>query len=140
VAVHDVSTLCYLGLSVGRLPIHEEFKKHAFSNGIDLIALSIHQGFVFPDAAERKKNVDHTVKCMEMAYAMGIPCLRLNTGRWNTTKSFDGLMAAKGIEPNLPGYPGEDLRGRRRMVCARHRLRAHREVARGAGLYLMPNA
>lgn len=82
----------------------QKLKKHAFVNGIDLIALSIHQGFVFPDAAERKKNVDHTIKCMEMAYAMGIPCLRLNTGRWNTTKSFDDLMAAKGIEPNLPGY------------------------------------
>lgn len=82
----------------------QKLKKHAFINGIDLIALSIHQGFVFPDAAERKKNVDHTIKCMEMAYAMGIPCLRLNTGRWNTTKSFDDLMAAKGIEPNLPGY------------------------------------
>lgn len=28
----------------------------------------------------------------------------MNTGRWNTTKSFDDLMANKGIEPNLPGY------------------------------------
>ena len=78
-------------------------KKHAFVNGIDLIALSIHQGFVYPDAAERQKNIDHTVHCMELAYAMGIPCLRLNTGRWNTTKSFDDLMANKGIEPILPG-------------------------------------
>lgn len=82
----------------------QKLKKHAFVNGIDLIALSIHQGFVFPDTAERKKNVEHTIKCMELCYAMGIPCLRLNTGRWNTTKSFDDLMAAKGIEPNLPGY------------------------------------
>lgn len=82
----------------------QKLKKHAFVNGIDLIALSIHQGFVYPDAAERQKNVDHTVKCMELAYAMGIPCLRLNTGRWNTTKSFDDLMKNRGIEPVLPGY------------------------------------
>lgn len=82
----------------------QKLKKHAFVNGIDLIALSIHQGFVFPDAAERQKNIDHTVKCMELAYAMGIPCLRLNTGRWNTTKSFDDLMKNRGIEPVLPGY------------------------------------
>ncbi len=81
----------------------QRLKKHAFVNGIDLIALSIHQGFVFPDAAERQKNIDHTVHCMELAYAMGIPCLRLNTGRWNTTKSFDDLMANRGIEPVLPG-------------------------------------
>jgi sugar phosphate isomerase/epimerase len=39
---------------------------------------------------------------------MGIPCLRLNTGRWNTTKSFDDLMANKGIEPVLPGYTEDD--------------------------------
>ena len=81
----------------------QSLKKHAFVNGIDLIALSIHQGFVFPDAAERQKNIDHTIKCMELAYAMGIPCLRLNTGRWNTTKSFDDLMKNRGIEPVLPG-------------------------------------
>jgi L-ribulose-5-phosphate 3-epimerase len=86
----------------------QKLKKHAFVNGVDLIALSIHQGFVYPDAAERKKNVEHTIKCMELCYAMGIPCLRLNTGRWNTTKSFDELMANKGIEPNLPGYTDED--------------------------------
>lgn len=30
--------------------------------------------------------------------------MRLNTGRWNDTESFDDLMANKGIEPNLPGY------------------------------------
>lgn len=82
----------------------QKLKKHAFVNGIDLIALSIHQGFVYPDPAERQKNIDHTVKCMELAYAMGIPCLRLNTGRWNTTKSFDDLMKNRGIEPVLPGY------------------------------------
>lgn len=86
----------------------QRLKKHAFVNGVDLIALSIHQGFVYPDAAERKKNVDHTIKCMELCYAMGIPCLRLNTGRWNTTRSFDDLMANKGIEPNLPGYTDDD--------------------------------
>ena len=82
----------------------QRLKKHAFVNGIDLIALSIHQGFVYPDPAERQKHIDHTVKCMQLAHAMGIPCLRLNTGRWNTTKSFDDLMANRGIEPVLPGY------------------------------------
>jgi L-ribulose-5-phosphate 3-epimerase len=35
---------------------------------------------------------------------MGIPTMRLNTGRWGTTKSFDDLMKNRGIEPNLPGY------------------------------------
>ena len=28
----------------------------------------------------RQKNVDHTVKCIELAYVMGIPTMRVNTG------------------------------------------------------------
>lgn len=85
-----------------------KLKKQAFVNGVALISLSIHQGFVYPDAAERKKNIDHTIRCMEMCYQMGIPCLRLNTGRWNTTASFDDLMKQRGIEPVLPGHTEEE--------------------------------
>lgn len=86
----------------------QKIKKHAFLNGIALTCLSIHQGFVTPDKAELKKHVDHTIHCIELAYKMGIPCLRLNTGRWNTIKSFDELMANRGIEPILPGYTEDD--------------------------------
>ena len=35
-------------------------RQRAFRNGLDLVMLSIHQDFVSPDAAERKKDVDHT--------------------------------------------------------------------------------
>lgn len=86
----------------------QKLKKHAFINGIAMTCLSIHQGFVTPDKAELKKHVDHTIHCIELAYKMGIPCLRLNTGRWNTIKSFDELMANRGIEPILPGYTEDD--------------------------------
>lgn len=82
----------------------QRIKKHAFINGVDLISLSIHQDFVDPDPTVRDQNVEHTIKCIELAYAMGIPCIRLNSGRWNTIKSFDDLMAAKGEEPVLEGY------------------------------------
>jgi sugar phosphate isomerase/epimerase len=86
----------------------QNIKKHAFLNGIALTCLSIHQGFVTPDKEELKKHIDHTNHCIELAYKMGIPCLRLNTGRWNTIKSFDELMANRGIEPILPGYTEDD--------------------------------
>jgi L-ribulose-5-phosphate 3-epimerase len=82
----------------------QKLKRHAFVNGVDLICLSIHQSFVSPDAAERQKNIDHTLHCIELAYKMGIPSVRLNSGRWNTIKSFDELMAKRGVEPILPGY------------------------------------
>jgi sugar phosphate isomerase/epimerase len=86
----------------------QKLKKHAFVNGIAMTCLSIHQGFVTPDKEEFKKHVDHTNQCIELAYKMGIPCLRLNTGRWNTIKSFDDLMKNRGIEPILPGYTEDD--------------------------------
>jgi sugar phosphate isomerase/epimerase len=86
----------------------QKIKKHAFLNGIALTCLSIHQGFVTPDPEELKKNVDHTKKCIELAARMGIPCMRLNTGRWNTIKSFDELMKNRGVEPILPGYTEDD--------------------------------
>ena len=57
-------------------------KRHAFVNGVDLICLSIHQDFVDPDAGVRHRNIDHTKRCIELAYEMGIPCIRLNSGRW----------------------------------------------------------
>jgi sugar phosphate isomerase/epimerase len=86
----------------------QKIKKHAFLNGIALTCLSIHQGFVTPDKEELQKNVDHTKKCIELAARMGIPCMRLNTGRWNTIKSFDELMKNRGVEPILPGYTEDD--------------------------------
>lgn len=74
-------------------------KRHAFLNGIDLIALSIHQDFVDPDPEYRKQQIAHTIHCLELAHQMGIPAIRLNSGRWNTIKTFDDLMKARGIEP-----------------------------------------
>lgn len=83
-------------------------KRHAFRAGIDLICLSIHQDFVSPNPAERHKWIAHTEKCIELAYAMGIPCIRLNSGRWKTIKGFDELMQARGVEPVLEGYKEDD--------------------------------
>jgi L-ribulose-5-phosphate 3-epimerase len=86
----------------------QKLKRRAFVNGLDLCGFSTHQGFVYSDAQERQKNIDLTIKQLEQAYALGIPTMRLNTGRWNTIKSFDDLMANKGIEPNLPGVTDEE--------------------------------
>lgn len=83
-------------------------KRRAFVNGLALCGFSTHQGFVSPDKDKRQKNIDHTLKCIELAYKLGIPTIRVNTGRWGTTKSIDKLMADKGIEPRLEGYIDED--------------------------------
>ncbi len=86
----------------------QRLKRQAFSLGLDLCGFSTHQGFLFPDKAERKKNIDHTLHCIELAYRLGIPTMRVNTGRWGTIKDFDDLMKARGIEPRLDGYTDED--------------------------------
>ena len=86
----------------------QNLKRLALINGVALCGLSIHQGFVSPDPEARQQNIDHTIKCIEMAYAMGVPCMRLNTGRWGTSRNFDVLMANRGVEPPLEGYTDED--------------------------------
>lgn len=85
----------------------QQLKRLAFSLGLDLMGFSTHQGFVSPDKAVRKQNIDKTLHSIELAYRLGIPTMRVNTGRWGTTKSFDELMANKGIEPRLEGYTDE---------------------------------
>jgi len=86
----------------------QKLKRHAFVNGLALMGFSTHQGFLSPSKDERQKNVDHTVKCIEMAYALGIPTMRVNTGTWKTSKNFDELMKNRGVEPPIDGYTDED--------------------------------
>ncbi len=86
----------------------QRIKQRAFRRGLDLCGFSTHQTFVSPDPEVRQRNVAHTIQCIELAYALGIPTIRVNTGRWGTTTSFDELMANKGIEPRLEGYTDED--------------------------------
>ena len=85
-----------------------QLKRQAFRNGLDLIQFSIHQDFVSPDAQVQHKEIDHTLHCIEMAAQLGIPSIRLNSGRWKTIPSFDDLMKVKGNEPPLPGYTEAD--------------------------------
>jgi sugar phosphate isomerase/epimerase len=89
----------------------QRLKRRALVNGLDLCGFSTHQGFVSPDKAERQRNVDHTIHCIELAGALGIPTIRVNTGRWRTIEDFDELMANKGIEPRLEGYTDDDAFG-----------------------------
>jgi len=85
-----------------------KIKKQAYHAGLDLMGFSTHQGFVYPDKAKRQENIDKTIHQIELAYKLGIPTMRLNTGRWGTSENFDALMANKGIEPALEGYTEED--------------------------------
>jgi len=84
------------------------YKRRALALGLPLIGLSTHQGFLYPDRELRQQNIDRTIGQIELAYQLGIPTMRINTGRWDTSESFDALMANRGVEPPVEGYSDED--------------------------------
>ena len=85
----------------------QSIKRRAFLNGMPLCGMSSHQGFVSPDKEKRQSNIDLTNGQIELCYKLGIPTMRVNTGRWRSV-SFNQLMANKGIEPPTKGYTDED--------------------------------
>lgn len=83
-------------------------KSRAFTLGLDLMGFSTHQTFVSPEEQKRTDNILKTTQFLEQAYELGIPTIRVNTGRWGTSKNFDELMKNRGIEPRLEGYTDDD--------------------------------
>jgi len=86
----------------------QQIKRIAWMEGIDLCALSIHQGFLSSDPQIRQKNIDHTLRGIELAYKLGIPAMRVNTGTWGTSRSFDELMKNRGVESPPTGHTEEE--------------------------------
>jgi len=89
------------------VPYLNKLKRLAFDNGLALPMLSIHQSFVQPKAEDRKKDVEHTLHCINLATQMGIPCIRMNTGSWRTKKR-DAAYYKDGQEPPIEGYTDKD--------------------------------
>lgn len=116
--IEDAARLGFDGVEILHRQMTDEspayvnsLKKRAFTLGLSMPMLSIHQDFVSPAADERAKMIDHTIRCLELAARLGIPCVRLNSGRWKTIPDFNDLMKVKGDEPPLPGYKLEDAIG-----------------------------
>src|SRR5690606_444597 len=59
------------------------YKRRAVALGLPLIGMSTHQGFLYPDRELRQQNIDRTIGQIELAYKLGIPTMRINTGRWD---------------------------------------------------------
>lgn len=113
--MEDAARLGFDGVEILHRQMRDEtpaylhaLKKAAFRQALALPMLSIHQDFVHPDEAEREKQIAHTKHCIDLASELGIPAVRLNSGRWKTIKSFDDLMKVKGDEPPLAGYKEVD--------------------------------
>ena len=85
----------------------QALKARAHKLGMTLMGFSTHQGFLYPEPERRQENVDLTIRQLQLANAMGIPTMRINTGRWGTTRSFNQLMEDEGIEPVPSGLTEE---------------------------------
>jgi sugar phosphate isomerase/epimerase len=116
--IEDAARLGFDGVEILHRQMDDEspayitrLKQTAFRHGMPLVMLSIHQDFVDPDPAKRQTEIDHTIRCLELAARLGIPCIRLNSGRWNTIASFDDLMKVKGQEPPIAGHTDKDAFG-----------------------------
>lgn len=83
-------------------------RRDAFKAGISICSMSTHQTFVRVNPEEREANVKKTMHSVDVANEMGIPTLRVNTGRWDSWGSFDALMEHRGIEEPLPGHTDEE--------------------------------
>jgi sugar phosphate isomerase/epimerase len=113
--IEDAARLGFDGVEILHRQMTDEsptyvnkLKQAAFRTGLALPMLSIHQDFISDKADERKEAVAHTSHCIDLASRLGIPSIRLNSGRWNTIASFDDLMKVKGDEPAIEGYTDED--------------------------------
>ena len=113
--IEDAARLGFDGVEILHRQMTDEspayvnkLKQAAFRHGLSLPMLSIHQDFISDKAEERDEAVKHTIRCIELASRLGIPSIRLNSGRWNTIPSFDDLMKVKGDEPPIKGFTDED--------------------------------
>jgi sugar phosphate isomerase/epimerase len=105
---HQMSLNNRTALDAGGKAYCRKLKRQAFRNGIELICLSTHQNFVSPNPKARQEQIDHTLRCLEVADSLGAPSIRVNAGRWNTIPDFDEFMKKRGLEPPIAGHTEDD--------------------------------
>ena len=86
-------------------------KRLAFGKGIAVACLSTHQNFVSPDEKRRQHQVEHTLRCLDVADALGAGCVRVNAGRWGTVRKFEDYLERRALEPTLEGRTDDDAFG-----------------------------
>jgi sugar phosphate isomerase/epimerase len=113
--IENAASLGFDGVEILHRQMESEDKKYlnnlkrmAFSLGLDLFFLSIHQNFVSPEKAKRQEHIDHTKRCLDLAAYLGCPAIRLNSGRWGTIPEFQKMLDAGGKEAPLAGYTDDD--------------------------------
>ncbi len=83
-------------------------RQRAGQNGLAIVAVSAHHNFVTPDPAERQRQIAIVCRWIDVAATLGAFGVRVFGGRWGTVRDFAALMAARGVEPPLPGYSEDE--------------------------------
>jgi len=82
-------------------------KRHAFRRGLALYNLGTSQNFVAKDAEAREAQVRHTLHCIDLAHALGVPSIRVNAGTW-AVSGGPGLVESRGWTEPWEGFSEDD--------------------------------
>ncbi len=82
-------------------------KRQAFRRGLALYNLGTSQDFIAKDAEARQQQVQHTLHCIDLAHALGVPSIRVNAGTWQVAGG-PGLVESRGWTEPWGGYTEDD--------------------------------
>jgi L-ribulose-5-phosphate 3-epimerase len=85
----------------------QAIKRHAFRRGLALYNLGTSQNFVAKDAETRREQVRHTLHCIDLAHALGVPSIRVNAGTW-AIPGGPGLVESRGWTEPWAGFSEDD--------------------------------
>lgn len=85
----------------------QDIKRHAFQRGLALYNLGTSQNFVARDAEAHEAQVRHTLHCIDLAHALGVPSIRVNAGTW-AVPGGPGLVESRGWTEPWEGFSEDD--------------------------------
>lgn len=86
----------------------QELKRYAFQRGVAIHNLATSQDFVWDDPDKRKQQVEHTLHCIDLAHALGVPSIRVNAGTWRRDDNFGSLLETRGWTTPWEGFSEQD--------------------------------
>ncbi len=82
-------------------------KRQAFRRGLALYNIGTSQNFIAKDAETRREQVQHTLRCIDLAHALGVPSIRVNAGTWQRPGG-PGLVESRGWTQPWEGFSEDD--------------------------------
>lgn len=112
--IDDAADVGVMGLEILHQQLESEdnsymqgIKRQAFRRGLALYNLGTSQDFITNDEAKRQQQVQHTLHCIDLAHALGVPSIRVNAGTWQVV-SGPGLVESRGWTEPWEGYTEDD--------------------------------